>query len=282
MKRNIGWAVGAAVLIAMVVWVVRIVFEDPHVAKGRAIYAQYCTGCHGEKGQGNGFNARNLDPGPRDLTDRIEPYMGESTNEELFKGIREGIAGSFPKGPQTAGLNSESSQGTEEEEEGSTPLMPYWGYTLTDEEIWELVAFIRTLHKNDADPIVFKEKTGEEEEPTLSRPQPVRFPDPDSAEGRNMIKQGMDLYEVKYGCSGCHRIGEKGGQIGPDLSRAGFRMNAAWMYQWIQFPQGIRHEAKMPAFNMPEEEAKAIVMFLKTLRASASESQDPSSPKEKT
>jgi mono/diheme cytochrome c family protein len=202
------------------------------------------------------------------LTDRVEHYMAEASNEEIFQGIREGVAGSFPEssGSKTAHVKKEAKKG-EDDEAGGSPLMPYWGYTLSEEQIWKLVAYIRTLHKNTADKIVFKEEGGEEKKPALSRPQPIAFPDLNSAEGQKLIVEGKKLYETKYSCPGCHRIGDKGGQIGPELSRAGYRMNAAWMYQWIQYPQAIRHETKMPAFNMPEADVKAIVMYLKTLRA---------------
>ena len=278
MKRIVVWGAGAAVLIVLAIGIVRVAFKDPHVARGRAVYLEYCVGCHGGKGRGDGFNAKNLDPAPRDLTDRVDTFMGDSTNEELYKGIREGIAGAFPTGPQTAEQKAAEAKKAEEDEEGSSPLMPYWGFTLTDEEIWELVAYIRTLHKNEADKIEFKEKgaEGEKEEGTgLSRPQPVAFPSADSPAGRAKIEEGKLLYETRYSCSGCHRINGKGGQIGPDLSRAGFRMNATWIYQWIQYPQSFRHETKMPAFNMPEADAVAITMYLKTLRADVSSAKAP-------
>ena len=34
---------------------------------GREVYATYCVGCHGEKGDGSGPAARFLDPKPRDF-----------------------------------------------------------------------------------------------------------------------------------------------------------------------------------------------------------------------
>ncbi|MEJ7733018.1 MAG: cytochrome c, partial [Polyangiaceae bacterium] len=37
------------------------------VALGRELYGQYCVGCHGDSGDGNGLAARFLDPKPRDL-----------------------------------------------------------------------------------------------------------------------------------------------------------------------------------------------------------------------
>jgi mono/diheme cytochrome c family protein len=251
-------------------------FENKHVAKGRQVFNYFCSHCHGEKGQGNGYNSMNLDPRPRDLSDSLEPYMAELSNEDIFHSIREGVAGSYPEKKEAAAEAKEKK--AEEDEEGGSPLMPYWGYTLSEEQVWDLVAFVRTLHKNKADKIAFKEG-GEEKKPALSKPQPVSFPDLNSTEGRKLVEEGKHLYETKYSCSGCHRIGKKGGQVGPDLSRAGFRLNANWIYQWIQYPQVFRGETKMPAFNMPEANAKAIAMYLKTLRATAAESPGPPSGK---
>ena len=250
-------------------------FEDRHVAEGKRLYGYYCAQCHGEKGQGNGFNSVNVDPRPRDLTDSLEPYLGELSNEEIFTSIREGVAGSYPEKARPAGEKKDPQ--SEEDEEGGSPLMPYWGYTLSDNQIWSLVAFIRTLHKNEAETIEFKEgaPSGEEGKVHLSKPQPISFPNPGSPEAEKLAQEGKRLYETRYSCSGCHRVNGKGGQVGPDLSRAGFRMNAAWLYQWIQYPQAFRHDTKMPAFNMSEENARAIVMYLKTLRATAAESPGP-------
>ncbi|MEE9170069.1 MAG: c-type cytochrome [bacterium] len=37
--------------------------------KGKHLYAHYCAVCHGASGEGDGFNAFNLDPRPRNLAD---------------------------------------------------------------------------------------------------------------------------------------------------------------------------------------------------------------------
>jgi len=254
-------------------------FEDEHVAKGHQLFLYYCSHCHGASGQGNGYNAVNLDPRPRDLTDRNEPYMAESTNEQIFHSIREGVAGAFPEAANQASESKEPKK--EEDEEGGSPLMPYWGRTFSDEEIWDLVAFVRTLHKNDAEKIKFNEAPGgpESKKPQISRPQAISFPNLDTPEGQKLIAEGKHLYETKYSCSGCHRVNHKGGQVGPDLSRSGFRLNPGWMYQWIQYPQAFRSDTKMPAFDMPEADVKAIVMYLRTLRATSAEAPGPPSGK---
>jgi len=260
MRRIWVWAIGAVSLIVVVVWVATIVFEDPHVAQGRKIFAKYCAGCHGVKGRGDGFNAPNLDPHPRDLTDRVEPYMAEATNKEIFTAIREGVAGVFP------GREKGSEKQAEEEAMGST-LMPYWGYTLSDQEIWELAAYIRTLHKNDADPIEFSDQMSSQ----YPRPQvasDLKLPLVDSPEGRKLVSMGKLLFEERYACISCHQINGNGGKVGPELDRTGFRINPQWIYKWVQSPQAIKRNAIMPAFGLPEEEARALTLYLTTLRAS--------------
>jgi hypothetical protein len=35
--------------------------------------------------------------------------------------------------------------------EGEPPFMPWWGYTLTEQDIWDLVAFIRGLGREPSE-----------------------------------------------------------------------------------------------------------------------------------
>lgn len=56
--------------------------------KGEEYYKHYCNICHGEEGRGDGFNAYNLDPKPRNFTEII-PSMDD---QYLYKVISEGTA----------------------------------------------------------------------------------------------------------------------------------------------------------------------------------------------
>ncbi len=265
MKRIIGWLVGAVGLVALGVWIFLIVFEDPHVAQGRALFAKYCVGCHGLKGRGNGFNARYLDPYPPDLTDRFEPYMAEASNEQIFSAIDTGVAGVAP--PIEGGREHvhKHDEGEEDEAIGS-PLMPYFGFTLTDEEIWSLVAYIRTLHKNDAPPVEFEkyDEAGRRRPPAI---QKIEFPSVDSHEGQELIAEGKKLFEDRYACTACHEVNGVGGKLGPALDRAGFRLNHEWVYRWIIDSRGIKLDTLMPSFALPDQEARAITLYLTTLKA---------------
>ena len=81
---------------------------------GAATYDQICAACHGDGGRGDGPGGAALDPPPADLVVHV-PLHPES---DLFRFIRDGIPGT-----------------------GMAPL----GDRLTEEQIWHVVNYIRTL-----------------------------------------------------------------------------------------------------------------------------------------
>ena len=90
---------------------------------GKQAFQYYCQSCHGETGAGDGFNAFNLDPRPRDLSDPA--FQRKKTDAELSDAIQRGGAG--------VGLSA---------------LMPPWGKTLSRAETERLVLYLRTLKKS--------------------------------------------------------------------------------------------------------------------------------------
>ena len=92
----------------------------PDAANGEQLYVTYCSSCHGARGAGDGPVAAGLDPKPAKHSDGA--YMNALTNAHLFKITKEG-------GPAV----------------GKSPMMAPWGGTLSDEQIWDVVAFMRSL-----------------------------------------------------------------------------------------------------------------------------------------
>ena len=90
---------------------------------GKQVYQTYCVGCHGDAGQGDGFNSFNLDPHPRDLGDPA--FQKSKSNADLADAIRRGGAG--------VGLSS---------------LMPPWGRTLDGRHVDAVVLYVRSLKRN--------------------------------------------------------------------------------------------------------------------------------------
>jgi len=89
---------------------------------GRDVYRHYCQTCHGETGAGDGFNAFNLDPRPRDFSDPA--FQKKKSDAELADAIRRGGSGV-----------------------GLSPLMPPWGRTLSTQQIDQAVLYVRSLKK---------------------------------------------------------------------------------------------------------------------------------------
>jgi mono/diheme cytochrome c family protein len=88
--------------------------------QGKKLYGQFCVTCHGESGKGDGPAAAALNPKPRDHTNK--EYMSQMSDEEMLKVIKDGGASV-----------------------GKSPLMPPWGASLKDDQIQDVIAYIRTL-----------------------------------------------------------------------------------------------------------------------------------------
>jgi mono/diheme cytochrome c family protein len=119
------WSVVLVVGMLLLSWMLTRVdaAERGDAQKGQRLYRYYCAPCHGVEGTGTGRNAPYLEQmgrPPRDHTDIW--YMNRLTDTELYLAISEG-----------------------KRREGEPPFMPWWGYTLAPEDIWNLVAFIRSL-----------------------------------------------------------------------------------------------------------------------------------------
>lgn len=71
---------------------------------------------------------------------------------------------------------------------------------------------------------------------------------------------------ASYKCRQCHVIGGEGGEIGPDLTYAGFRKSAAFLDLWLKDPRGWQESTKMPTFGFTEQSRKNLVAYLATLQ----------------
>jgi len=89
-------------------------------ARGAVHYQQLCASCHGPRGAGDGPAGQALEPRPAHHSDGA--YMNALSNEHLFRVIKEGGAAV-----------------------GKSPLMAPWGGALSDDQIRDVVAFVRSL-----------------------------------------------------------------------------------------------------------------------------------------
>ncbi len=90
--------------------------------KGATTFKTFCTPCHGDLGKGDAPAAAALNPKPADFTDAKRAAL--STDEQLYGIVKEG--------GQSA---------------GKSPLMTAWKGTLDDQQLRDVVAFVRTFSK---------------------------------------------------------------------------------------------------------------------------------------
>jgi cytochrome c oxidase cbb3-type subunit III len=140
------------------------------IASGSTIFRSRCTGCHG-------VDARGF-VGP-DLTNL---WAGGATDGQLFRIVQRGVPG------------------TE---------MPPFDIRSQDEEIWQTLAYVKTLNA----------PVGGREAPTG-----------DAANGERIFRAT---------CTGCHIVNGRGGELGPNLSRIGSARSRATLKEKVRGTSSI-------------------------------------------
>ena len=136
---------------------------DPVIQRGQAIYQQYCSTCHGAQGKGDGISAANLPIKPQNLTEGL--ILNPLPDSFLHKLIS--------KGGQEVGLS---------------PLMPGFTPYISDGQIDEVIAYVRTLAQPAFDPKHVLPIPAKREGPV----QPIFF--------SHVIHAGS----MQIGCQYCH------------------------------------------------------------------------------
>ena len=149
--------------------------------RGKEVYEQSCAHCHGTEGRGDGSAAENLLPKPRDFTRGLykirSTEAGElPTDQDLFDMITIGMPGSS---------------------------MPGWETSLSADDRWEVVAYIKTFYDG------FKESE--------TPPQKINLEGKISYSEQS-VETGKELY-VELGCVECHgNVGRGDGTSAPTLT----------------------------------------------------------------
>ncbi len=176
--------------------------------KGWTLVLVLASGCAAQTGPKNPF------AGDKTV---LEPARGSF---RIMCGPCHGILGEGGRGPDLrtgtffAGSSdadlyrviSEGVAGTE---------MADFGLRLGDENVWRMVTYIRSI---------------------AGKPSPP--PHGDKAAGEK-------LFWEKGGCGQCHRVGAKGGRMGPDLTLAGRQRSLAYLRESVETPDAFL----TPGFN---------------------------------
>ncbi len=173
---------------------------DPKIAKlGEYQFRLNCAFCHGLGARGGGR-------GP-DLT-RAQKRHGNS-DAEIFHNIHDGIAGTAMPAATSGGI----------------------GVGMTDEEIWQVVTYLRSVQ--------------------------VKAP----AQPLGNAGHGKELFYGSAACSTCHMIQGKGGRLGPDLTTAGSSRSTEYLIESVRDPNRRLAKGILEAMKeFPQEYETASVV----------------------
>jgi len=219
---------------------------DAQRESGKRLYLKYCSQCHGEKGDAEGYATPHLYPRPRNFTTgkfkvRTTPNGALPTHQDIVNVIRRGM-------PYTS--------------------MPAWP-TLSDQEVSDIAHFITSFSAD------FSNKE--------TVPQPLTLPSAPATTSES-IELGKKLY-AETGCLKCHgNLGRGDGPSAPTLTdELGQPIRAANLTQPWTFRGGPSREdifrtmttglngTPMPSFTdslMPEQRW-AISDFIVSLSGSS-------------
>ncbi len=207
--------------------------EAPRLDRGRQLMTELnCIGCHRLSGIG-----RPAMLGP-DLTN-----IGTKTSREwIYKWLKEPRTITDSNGNVTV-------NGYENEE---TPRMPH--FKLNESELVALSAYLSSLKSKPVEPYKFDPRVvaAWEKRPDLKDQGEVRF--------RQMF------------CTTCHsiavtRAGETkliGGDIGPELTKVGSKVNPNWLIAWLRDPQAYLPHALMPRYGWSDEDLYKVTQYIMT------------------
>jgi len=212
---------------------------------GKQLYLKYCSQCHGDKGDGEGYATPHLLPRPRNFTTgkfkvRTTPTGALPTHQDLVNIIRRGM-------PYTS--------------------MPAWpGFT--DQQVSDLAYFITTFSADFSNP--------------ENAPKPIALPGAPKST-KESVELGKKLYG-EIGCIKCHgTLGRADGPSAPTLvDDWGHPIRPADLTQSWTFRGGSSREdifrtmstgfngTPMPGFNdaLKPEERWAITDYIDSLSGS--------------
>lgn len=209
--------------------------QEARIQNGSRLYRAHCVQCHGGPGVAPQPYALGLNPAPAALvaTARLR------TAGEIFWITRQGI---------------------------KMTGMPAWQYRLTDDEIWDVVAFLRVLPAWSAEDYR-RGDDGQRPATPLEKTAPAVGAG-DAVAGRQALQQ--------YLCVTCHAIpGVPGAwnHVGPALDRMGDQSYIAGvlpntpgnMERWLRSPGTVKPGTAMPDLGISEQDARDIAAFLRTL-----------------
>lgn len=223
--------------------------DSRRVQAGARIYSRHCLQCHGAPGIAPDALAYGMTPEPANLVATAREWPAG----EIYWVVRHGI---------------------------KMTGMPAWNRHLSDEEMWDVVAFVMALPQmSPSEYATFDPQARERNAaPAEAAPQPppmAAAPDRVTPAAIGDIEAGRRAIDG-YLCATCHVIpGVVGAQraVGPPLAGiagrryiAGIAVNTPEnMIRWLRDPQRMDPLSAMPNLGVSEQDARDIAAYLYTL-----------------
>ncbi len=215
------------------------------IARGAACYQAKCVQCHGAPGVAQHDIGKSMQPLPGPLVDAASRWKPR----EMFWLTKHGILMSG---------------------------MPAWGYRMTEDDMWAVVAFLGRLP--ELTPRAYKALTPDPVGSQSVPPAPVCERPPDSA---GPLRDGdpelgkKALYQ--YACTACHSIPDttsSSPHVGPPLAGIARRALIAGqlantpdnMVRWLRHTHEVDPLSAMPEMGVGAQDARDITAFLTTLK----------------
>jgi mono/diheme cytochrome c family protein len=207
--------------------------DRARVERGLGLYREHCVRCHGAPGVAPEPFALGLMPAAANLVETARKW----TAGEIYWTVVHGF---------------------------KMTGMPAWRYRLSDEEIWDVVAFVMTLP--GISPAEYAKRASAARAPAQPRENLIPA---DAGRGEAAIHQ--------YACATCHAIpGVVGASksVGPPLAGMARRAMVGGaipntpenLERFLVDPQAISPGSAMPALGLRAQDARDITAYLLTLR----------------
>lgn len=128
-------------------------------------------------------------------------------------------------------------------------------YKLTDEEIDNLVAFLKWVGNMDLNGFPAK--------PDLAPVQNTASNSLSHTSGEPSVEKPAVFTQV---CTACHSINGQGGQVGPALDDIGVKRDVEFLTKWLKDPTQVKADSKMPKLPLSDKEISELTAFLASLK----------------
>jgi len=230
-------------------------FSDASVDRGKVVYKEYCSQCHGATGQGDGPAASGLSPKP---AVHANMAFDKLPMEYLYNVIYHG------------GRSV-----------GKSPTMPYWGLTIGQQGVADVIAYLKATFKGAQEmtsAITGDGPSGVCPQPRKTKRAPGNFrklTNPLPANVAN-VKAGEILFQQTaqpLACMNCHGAkGDGDGPMGAALNPPPRNFTCGGTMQdisdgqmfWI-IKNGSKGTGMMAFSTMPDNQIWQLIHYIRTL-----------------